>query len=63
MNGFVGGALTVLGVMAAAELGGSMYLYQRTMRRQKKGSTERTIKMAGTDCLLRNGKKFFCPSR
>ncbi len=49
MNGFVGGALTVLGVMAAAELGGSMYLYQRTMRRQKKGSTERTIKMAGTD--------------
>ncbi len=49
MNGFVGGALTVLGVMAAAELGGSMYLYQRTMRRQKKGSTERTIKMGGTD--------------
>lgn len=49
MNGFVGGALTVLGGLAAAELGGAMYLYQRTMRRQKKGSTERTIKMAGTD--------------
>lgn len=49
MNIFLKRTLNTLGALAAAELGGALYLYRRTMRRQKKGSTERTMKMSGTD--------------
>lgn len=50
MTAIIKGALAVFGGLAVAELAGSAYLYQRTMRRHR-GSTskERTIKMAGTD--------------
>lgn len=64
MNAFLSGTLKVLGALAVAELGGSLYLYQRTMRRQKKGSTERTMKMSGTDWesympFIEKRKEFF----
>ncbi len=36
------------GILAAAEAGGSAYLYRRTLKRNK-AKTDRTIKMAGTD--------------
>lgn len=44
----VRGAAVLMGVLAAAEAGGSAYFYRRTMKRGK-AKTERTIKMAGTD--------------
>lgn len=50
MTGLIKGALAVLGGLAFAELAGSVYMYQRTMKRHRgSASTERTIKMAGTD--------------
>lgn len=50
MKGKMKGALAVLGGLALAELAGSTYLYQRTMRRHRgSASTERTMKMSGTD--------------
>lgn len=50
MTGVLKGALAVLGGLVAAELAGSAYLYQRTMRRHKgSADTRRTMKMAGTD--------------
>ncbi|MCM1245066.1 MAG: alpha/beta hydrolase [Roseburia sp.] len=50
MAGWRKGALTVFGVLAAAEAAGSAYLYHRTMRRHEgDADTKRTIKMAGTD--------------
>lgn len=50
MIGFVKGALGVVGALAVCELGGALYLYQRTMLRHKgEGSTKRTMKMSGTD--------------
>lgn len=48
MYKLIGGAAVVLGVLALAELGGSAYLYRRTMKRNK-AKVERTMKMAGTD--------------
>ena len=42
------GAAALLGILTAAEAGGSFYFYRRTMKRNKI-SVERTIKMAGTD--------------
>lgn len=38
----------IAGVLAAAEAGGSAYLYKRTMKRNN-AKVERTMKMAGTD--------------
>lgn len=38
----------MLGALVVAEAGSSLYLYRRTMKRQK-AKVERTIKMAGTD--------------
>ncbi|HIY61280.1 MAG TPA: alpha/beta hydrolase [Candidatus Eisenbergiella pullistercoris] len=43
---WIGAAL--LGILTAAEAGGSFYFYRRTMKRSRV-STERTMKMAGTD--------------
>lgn len=44
----VRGAAVLMGVLAAAETGGTAYFYRRTMLRSK-AKTERTMKMAGTD--------------
>ena len=41
-------AAAVLGLLTAAEAGGSAYFYRRTMKRNHV-SVERTMKMAGTD--------------
>ena len=45
----VKGAAVLLGLLTAAEAGGSAYFYRRTMKRNRL-SVERTIKMSGTDC-------------
>lgn len=42
------GAAAVVGALAVAEIGSSIYFYRRTMIRSN-AKTERTIKMAGTD--------------
>ena len=42
------GAAVLMGLLAAAEAGGTAYFYRRTMIRGK-AKTERTMKMAGTD--------------
>ena len=42
------GTAALAGLLAAAEAGGSAYLYKRTMKRNN-AKTERTMKMAGTD--------------
>ena len=44
----VKGAAVLLGLLTAAEAGGSAYFYRRTMKRNRL-SVERTIKMSGTD--------------
>ena len=41
-------AAALLGILTAAEAGGSAYFYRRTMKRSRV-SVERTMKMAGTD--------------
>lgn len=41
-------AAVCLGLLTAAETGGSAYFYRRTMKRSK-AKVERTIKMSGTD--------------
>lgn len=48
MKKWVKGAVAVLGLLTAAEAGGSAYFYRRTMKRSK-ARVERTMKMAGTD--------------
>lgn len=48
MNKILGAALAVVGVTAAATIGGTAYLYRRTMIRSN-AKVERTMKMAGTD--------------
>lgn len=42
------GAAVLLGLLAAAEAGGSAYFYRRTMKRYN-AKTERTMKMSGVD--------------
>ena len=48
MGKIMKGAAALLGVLAAAEAGGSAYLYRRTMIRCN-AKTERTMKMSGVD--------------
>lgn len=48
MKQIIKGAAVCLGLAAAAQAGGSIYFYRRTMKRNL-AKTERTIKMAGTD--------------
>lgn len=48
MKKWAGGMAALLGLLTAAEAGGSYYFYQRTMKRSKT-KVERTMKMAGTD--------------
>lgn len=48
MKKIVKGTAVFATALAAAEAGGSAYLYRRTMKRGK-AKTERTMKMAGTD--------------
>lgn len=48
MKKWLRGAAALLGMLVAAEAGGSVYFYRRTMKRSK-AKVERTIKMAGTD--------------
>lgn len=47
-NMMIRGAAVLLGLLVAAEAGGSAYFYRRTMKRGRM-KTERTMKMAGTD--------------
>lgn len=48
MKKWLGKAAALFGMLAAAEAGGSVYFYRRTMKRSK-AKVERTMKMAGTD--------------
>lgn len=48
MGRFFKGAGVLLGILAAAEAGGTAYFYRRTMKRSH-AKTERTMKMSGTD--------------
>lgn len=48
MSRILKGAAAVLGVLAAAEAGGTAYFYRRTMKRYN-AKTERTMKMSGVD--------------
>lgn len=48
MTKLLGIAGTLVGLLAAAEAGGTAYFYRRTMKRNK-AKVERTMKMSGTD--------------
>ena len=48
MSRILKGSAAVLGVLAAAEAGGTAYFYRRTMKRYN-AKTERTMKMSGVD--------------
>ena len=48
MSRILKGAAAALGLLAAAEAGGTAYFYRRTMKRYN-AKTERTMKMSGVD--------------
>src|SRR5699024_5584199 len=48
MKGLLKGAAALIGLLAAAEAGGTAYFYRRTMIRYN-AKTERTMKMSGVD--------------
>ena len=48
MGKLLKGAAALLGVVTAAEAGGTAYFYRRTMMRYN-AKTERTMKMSGVD--------------